>query len=101
MTQLPRESFAFVAGAQFRVAFSRRPRRPSPTHDELRKETAEFCKLVYGELLGKVGTDPLKREELRIAIRLRLNPNPERRPRQGNSQCLVATCQTAECRCQC
>jgi hypothetical protein len=45
----------------------------------LRKDTAEFCKLVYGELKGKTGTDPLKREELRVAIRLRLNPNPEHR----------------------
>ena len=47
--------------------------------DELRRDTAEFCRLVYGELQGKTGTDPLKREELRVAIRLRLNPNPEHR----------------------
>src|SRR6516165_5736392 len=47
--------------------------------DELRRDTAEFCKLVYGELQGKTGPDPLKREELRVAIRLRLNPNPEHR----------------------
>ena len=42
----------------------------------MRKDTAEFCKLVYGELHKKGVVDRLRVEELRILIRLRLNPDP-------------------------
>lgn len=44
--------------------------------DELRKDTAEFCKLVYSELHKKNVADRPRLEELRVLIRLRLNPNP-------------------------
>lgn len=44
--------------------------------DELRNHAAEFCKLAYAELRKEEKVDRLRREELRILVRLRLNPNP-------------------------
>jgi hypothetical protein len=43
---------------------------------ELRNHAAEFCKLAYGHLHGYGKVDGLRLEELRVLIRLRLNPNP-------------------------
>jgi hypothetical protein len=45
--------------------------------DELRNHTAEFCKLAYGQLQDKDPVSRTRLEELRVLIRLRLNPNPE------------------------
>jgi hypothetical protein len=45
--------------------------------DELRNNTAEFCKLAYGQSHNQGTFDRLRLEELRVLIRLRLNPNPK------------------------
>lgn len=45
--------------------------------DELRSNTAEFCSVVRGELQNYAeSNDRLRQEELRVLIRLRLNPDP-------------------------
>jgi gluconate kinase len=44
--------------------------------DELRNNTAEFCRLAHGHLHKNGTVDRLRLEELRVLIRLRLNPNP-------------------------
>ena len=45
--------------------------------DELRNHTAEFCKLAFGQLRNEDASSRTRLEELRVLIRLRLNPNPE------------------------
>jgi hypothetical protein len=44
--------------------------------DELRNNTAEFCRLAHGGAGGKESEQGLRLEELRVLIRLRLNPDP-------------------------
>lgn len=45
--------------------------------DELRRDTAEFCKLAYEEAQKRDGANKPRLRELKALIRLRLNPNPE------------------------
>jgi hypothetical protein len=44
--------------------------------DELRNNTAEFCKLAHGGVRDKESVEKSRLEELRVLIRLRLNPDP-------------------------